>query len=248
MTAGQAFDALVVGGVDSGDADRVVHLLTQEGRLAVFAPNAKRSRRRFFGALEPFTTVSVQIAPSRKRGGLSTLSDASIRRSRLELRRGLETIALGAYFAELGFRTAPEGQPSGVATLVEAGWDGLVAHEASGRLRRGFELRLMAELGYQPELGQCVGCGVSPEPMYIDFVRGGLLCPIHRGAARVVGPKTLSWMTGVLEAPTFDPTGGVPDDWAEKAALKMTGPLAAFWSSLLDRPLNASQLLAEVGL
>ena len=166
----------------------------------------------------------------------------------MALRRDLETIALASYFAELGFRTAPEGQDSGVAALVEEAWDHLIASAPSLRLRRAVELRLMAELGYLPELSACVACGVTPDPAYLDFVRGGLLCPIHRGAAPVVGPKTRAWLEAVLLAPALEPNGGVDDAWAEKAAEKTTGAQAAFWASLLSRPLNASKLLADVGL
>ncbi len=241
-------DALVVGGVDSGEADRVVHLLTGDGRLAVFAPNAKKSRRRFAGALEPFTTIAIQLGPQRRRAGMPTLSDASVVRSRLALRRGLDTIALGSYFAELGFRTAPEGQPTEVGRWVAEGWDALETAPGTRQLRRAFELKLMSELGYHPELAVCVACGVPPSTAHLDLVRGGLLCPIHRGVAPEVGPKTLAWLRAVLDAPNLDPAPGVDDDWAARAAAKLTGPLSAFWSGLLSRPLNATALLASVDL
>ncbi|MEO1335408.1 MAG: DNA repair protein RecO, partial [Myxococcota bacterium] len=190
MPEAKSVEALVVGGAPSGDADRVVHLLTAEGRLAVFAPQAKRSRRRFAGALEPFTTIEAQLAAQKKRAGLPTLADATVRRARLALRRDLSTIALASYFSELGFRTAPEGQITDVTTLVEAAWDRLLTEPATRRLRRAFELRLMAELGYAPELDRCVACGVEPDQGFVDLVRGGLLCAIHRGASIRVGPKT----------------------------------------------------------
>ena len=248
MSRDQRLAAHVVGGVDSGEADRIVHILTDEGRLAVFAPNAKRSRRRFAGALEPFSTIDIQLTTGRTRGGLPTLSDAVVRVARLPLRRQLDTIALASYFAELGFRTAPEGQPSDVAPLVAAGWDRLQTESGSLRLRRAFELRLMALLGYHPELARCLHCGASTEPGYLDLIRGGLLCAVHRGAAPVVGPKTVHWLQAVLAAPALDPLGGVDVEWAETAATKVTGPFSAFWSGLFDRPLKASGLLADVGL
>lgn len=248
MPDAQAVEALVVGGAPSGDADRVVHLLTPDGRLAVFAPQAKRSRRRFGGALEPFTTIEAQLAPQKKRSGLPTLTDATVRRARLALRRDLSTIALASYFSELGFRTAPEGQSTEVPTLVEAAWDRLLNEPATRRLRRTFELRLMAELGYAPELDRCVACGVAPDMGFVDLVRGGLLCAIHRGASTRVGPKTLHWLRAVLSSPELDESGGVDSEWAETAATKCTGPFVAFFQSLMSRPLHATALLAEVDL
>ena len=240
--------ALVVGGADSGDADRVVHLLTAEGRLAAFAPNAKRSRRRFSGALEPFTTIETQFAATRRKGGMPTLADATVLRARLPLRRHLDIIALASYFGELGFRTAPEGQATGVPELVEQGWERLMERPASLRLRRAFELRLLAELGYQPDLARCVVCGGDGGPVHLDLVRGGLLCDAHGASALRVGPKTLAWMTAALEAPELDADAGFDETWAETAARKLAGALGAFWTHLLDRPVNAAALLTDLGL
>jgi recombinational DNA repair protein (RecF pathway) len=37
-------EGIVVGGVDYGEADRVVHLVSRGGRIAVFAHGAKTSK------------------------------------------------------------------------------------------------------------------------------------------------------------------------------------------------------------
>ena len=248
MESNDAVEALVVGGVDTGDADRVVHLLTAQGRLAVFAPQAKRSRRRFTGALEPFTTVEFQLAARRTKAGLRTVSDATVLRSRLPLRRSLDAIGLASYVGELGFRTAPEGQACEIAPLVEQVWEQLCEAPATRRLRRAFELRLMTELGYQPELTACIACGDPADPGYLDLARGGLLCSVHRGGAQVIGPKTAAWLIGVLSADGLSAAGGLAPEDAEKAATKVSRAFGAFWTGLLDRPLKATALLAEVEL
>ncbi|HVI73863.1 MAG TPA: DNA repair protein RecO, partial [Anaeromyxobacteraceae bacterium] len=47
--------------VDYGESDRVVSLLTAErGKVSAFARKARVSRRRFGGALEPFTLLQVE--------------------------------------------------------------------------------------------------------------------------------------------------------------------------------------------
>jgi DNA repair protein RecO (recombination protein O) len=51
-------EALVLRSIAYGDADAVVQLLTRgRGRIAAFVRGAKTSRKRFGGALEPFTRV-----------------------------------------------------------------------------------------------------------------------------------------------------------------------------------------------
>ena len=115
----------MVGGTDYGEADRVVVLLTANGRLSAFAHGARKSRRRFGGALEPFTTIEMRL-DTRRRGSMPTLASATARRPRLEISRGLDTIALAAYVAELGAAVAPEGDPAPeLMVLVEAALDRL---------------------------------------------------------------------------------------------------------------------------
>lgn len=237
--------ALVTGGVDYGEADRIVHLLTPAGAVSAFAHGAKKSKRRFAAALEPFVTIDAELTESRrKKGGLPTLTQASAVRVRLELRRDLEHIALASYIVQLAFRTAVEGDDaSGQYAWTEAALEHLVAEPATHAVRRAFEIGLVRDLGYAPELSRCVACGTEPGRTWLDLSRGGLLCAEHRGQAPEVGPKTLAWLGAVLGTAEFDPLVGHPPDWAETAARKLAVPLQRFWGELLDRPLEAAGLL-----
>ena len=243
----------MVGGIDYGEADRVVVLLTANGRLSAFAHGARKSRRRFGGALEPFTTIEMRL-DTRRRGSMPTLASATARRPRLEISRGLDTIALAAYVAELGAAVAPEGDPAPeLMVLVEAALDRLVVAAASVTLRRAYELRLIGDLGYRPQLEACAECGAAAEEVTgLDFDRGGVLCREHHDAARgfVVGPRTREWMMRVLAAqgPPLDERAGLSEDWAGRAARALSGPTAHFVSSLLPRPLKSVGLLVEMEL
>lgn len=248
MTDSDAIDAVVLGGVDYGEADRIVHLITQLGRTTAFAHGAKKSRRRFAGALDPFTTIRASLTTSKKRtSSMPTLSSAVVASPRLALRRDLTVIALGSYLTELTWRVTPEGAPSEtIFELVEQTLDWLTEHDATNAVRRAFELRLMVELGYAPELSRCLECGDATERPHVDFLRGGVLCEAHAGAAALTGPKTITWTMAVLSTSRFDPIAGLDEEWAERAANKITAPLGAFWPTLLDRPLKAAKLLDEL--
>jgi DNA repair protein RecO (recombination protein O) len=245
MTSG--LEALVVGGVDYGDADRIVHLLTRNGTLAVFAHGAKKSRRRFQGALEPFTTVRATLA-ERRRSGMPTLLDATVERSRLEIRTSLDRIALASYVVEVSKRVALEGEPSeAIFELARDVLDHLSSSDASIAVRRAFELVLIDIIGYRPTLDACAGCGRAPAP-YVDFNRGGAFCDEHRraprdGAAVEIGPNTMRWMVAMLEGRAFDPIGEFGPAWADLAARKLTGPASDFFAKLFDRPLASVALL-----
>ncbi len=236
----------MVGGVDYGEADRVVYLLTARGRIAVFAHGAKTSKRRFQGALEAFTTIIATLSESKKRRtGMPTLANAIVERARLPIRRDLKSIALASYVAELSSKVAPEGEPSeGTFVLARDLLDRLCDDPATMALRRAFELRLIAEIGYQPELTRCVVCGEPAARTFLDLNRGGVLCAEHRQNAREVGPHTLSWTRAVLEAPALTVEGGDLDaDGRDLAARKLTGPVTEFFAQLLDRPLASLALL-----
>src|SRR5512142_1565262 len=87
--------------VDYGESDRVVTLLSRErGKISAFARGARASRRRFGGALEPFTLLSAEV---RVRGGsdLLGLDSTAVLRGYGAIRADLARIACAAYAAEL---------------------------------------------------------------------------------------------------------------------------------------------------
>lgn len=247
-TAGQTggeIEAIVAGGVDFSEADRVVYLLTRQGAISAFAHGAKKSKRRFAGALEPFATVDATlVAGRRSKKGLPTLEQAVAKRVRLELRTDLDRIALASYVVELSHRTAPEGEACDAQyELTVQTLDHIAEHGASVAARRAFELRLLAELGYAPHLESCVQCGDDPGRLYLELMQGGLHCSVHRGRASEIGPKTRQWMQLVLTTPEFEPAAGLPTEWAETAAARLARCFARVWPELLDRPLKSAALV-----
>ena len=55
--------AVLLRSVDYGEADRIVTLLTERrGRVSVLARSARKSTKRFLGALEPFGVIEAEIA------------------------------------------------------------------------------------------------------------------------------------------------------------------------------------------
>lgn len=246
MSGSSFVDAVVVGGVDYGEADRVVQCLGSEGRFSAFAPSARKSRRRFGAALEPFTSVRVELGRRKPGTDLRLLSSAEILRVRLGIARELERLALAAYLGELAFRLAPEGIPTDLGARLEAALDALDAHPASRTLRRAFELRLALELGLSPRLDACVACGAPAT--FLDFRRGGLLCAGHRGEGREIGPKTRAWLAHALASDAPAPSGALTPDEAERAARAVGPSLDLALRDWLDRPLGALPLLTDLGL
>lgn len=230
--------ALVVGGLDTGESDRIVHLLTPEGRLDAYAPAAKRSRKRFGGALEPLQTIEAHL--HRKTTGLVTLRSAHVLRPRLKLRADLERIALASYGAEVSRMVAPEGEPTPLFDEVTALLDALETHPACPSLRRSFELRTLAAMGYRPEAGACALCGSAQMPAFFDLERGGRTCAAHRDRGPRLSESAATWLEGVLAHPP-----GVGDD----AAARQLGPaIDRFLLELLERPPKSLRWMQDLGL
>lgn len=242
--------AIVVGGVDHAEADRIVHVLTAEhGRQAWFAPAGRKSRKRFGGALEPFATVRATLEPRRKQG-MSIIASLVVDRPRSGIGSSLDRIALASYLVELAARVAPEGQEAGsIAAVLEQALDRLDQHPATRALRRAVELVLLGPIGYQAETEACAVCGTAAGDGNVAFdpMRGGLLCAVHGEGVTVIGPKTLAWVRAVLEAgDVSDPAAGLDPAWAEIAATKVGRSVDVLYRQVVDGPLRALPLLDDV--
>jgi DNA repair protein RecO (recombination protein O) len=145
-------DALILRTYALGESDRLVVFLTRDrGKKRGVAKNARQSRRRFGGALEPMTCGRVTYR-ERERRDLVFLQEVSPTRSPLAAADG-EAIGYMGYFAELIDEWAPDNDPSEAlfrlgASMVEAITLGVPIEP----LARYFEFWLLRLQGvYQPD-------------------------------------------------------------------------------------------------
>lgn len=237
--------AVVLRTVDYGERDRVVTLLSRErGKLSAFARGARSSRRRFGGALEPFTLLAVEVA---ERGGdLWVLEEASVERGFGNLRGDLTRIACGSYAVELARELVRDAEPH------EDLFDGLVAYlasldEAPARpwdLRR-FELDALRAAGLQPALEDCARCGrpAGDGPARFDPLQGGVLCracdATAGSGARAIGADVLGVLRRLQRGEAVEPC------LADGAQAR--GILGACIEIHLGKRLQSRRFLDEVG-
>jgi DNA repair protein RecO (recombination protein O) len=151
-------DALILRTYSLGESDRIVVFLTRDrGKKRGVAKNARQSRRRFGGALEPMTCGRVAYFEKERRD-LVSLNYVEPIRSPLAAAEG-EALGYVGYFAELIDEWAPEANPNETlfrlgASMVEA----LAAGIPIEPLARYFEFWLLRLEGvYEPD------AGLSPE-------------------------------------------------------------------------------------
>jgi DNA repair protein RecO (recombination protein O) len=170
--------AVVLRTTDYGESDRVVALLSEErGKLSAFARGARASRRRFGGALEPFTLLSAEL---RERPGaeLFTLESVAVEQGFGAIRGDLPRIACASYACDLARALVRDHEPHPdlFALLVDA-LGRLDAAPATPALLRAFELSALRAAGLEPRLDACARCGGAlPERVVFGLDDGGLLC------------------------------------------------------------------------
>lgn len=136
---------------DFGEADRIVTFFTlEQGKLQGVARGAKRSKKRFAGALEAFAHLKLQLHLG---NSLPTLSSADIVSIFPGIRSDLVKIGSAAYACELVERLTPDEEPAPrLFRLLYCYLERLDQDPPSASDRRFFAVNLLKILGYQPDL------------------------------------------------------------------------------------------------
>jgi DNA repair protein RecO (recombination protein O) len=182
-------EALLVRRVEYGESDLVLTLLTQKvGKVSALARGARKSTRRFAGALEPMHTLLVEL-DERPSAELLTLVSATLKQPRAKILSNLPAMeAAGKALSWVRMAApprTPEEAPYAVLNLL---LDRLAAaNDAEGVATALAEagLSLLSAFGWGIDFERCVRCGrqASPEQSAsVDAVRGGLICRNCGGA------------------------------------------------------------------
>ncbi|MFZ5894073.1 MAG: DNA repair protein RecO [Myxococcota bacterium] len=184
-------EALLLRRVELGESDLVVTLFTRSlGRISALARGARKSQKRFGGALEPFFTLRVRLE-ERPRSELFALSEARVTRARLGMLSDLNRLEVAGRALGWIRKTAPPRTPE-PATFehLERVFDRLAADEPSLLPQRELAelgLSLLGSFGWGLDFERCVRCGKAcPEGARasVDVASGGLVCR-DCGGARV---------------------------------------------------------------
>ncbi len=171
-------EALVIGSMRYLEADRIVTLYTRDrGRLGAIAKGVRRTKSKVGGRLEPFSLVRVSLHAGR---GLYTVVGVDTLRTFQGVRDELFRLEEGArlclavrhlFPAEEGSAPAFNLLVRGVARLSEAS-----DPAAAAGFVLATRLKLLALLGYAPEMSHCALCG-REGPFYgFSAGQGGIIC------------------------------------------------------------------------
>ena len=181
MTSGDrsiTSEAIVLRHSDWGEADRLLWLYTrQHGKLRALAKGVRKIRSRKAGHLEPFTRVALLLARGRD---FYIVTQAETVDPYLSLREDLKRLGYASYVVELLDRfTYDEDEHPGLYRLLTDTLARINTETDSVAAVHYYEIRLLDQLGYRPQLFRCLQCNseIKPVDQYISFSQGGVLCP-----------------------------------------------------------------------
>ncbi|HBQ21490.1 MAG: DNA repair protein RecO [Deltaproteobacteria bacterium GWA2_38_16] len=173
--------AFVFQAVPFSENDKRVILLTHDfGRVTAIAPYAQKSKRRFGGALEPLTLLSV-LYSQKQHSSLARLSEVSVVNIFSGLKKSIHKMAYGCYFLEVISEVMRENESAqNLFDFLHSFLKSLEKTKQEDLLARLFEARLLPHIGYEPMLTGCLKCKkkveLLPEKLLFSYGEGGVKC------------------------------------------------------------------------
>ena len=178
-------EAIVLRTYPLREADLLVTLFTRaEGKVKGVARAAKKSKRRFGGALEPLTWVRAYYE-DREGQELARLDSCDILESPLSSTLDYPRVVALEHVAETLDELLPDREANDAIFRLAVS----VLHQ----LRSGsiwmpltyFQLWLVRLVGFLPELGECIACGqaLNGSRAFYHALADGLMCPQHKRLA-----------------------------------------------------------------
>ena len=242
-------EAIVLRTYPLREADLLVTLFTRvEGKIKGVARAAKKSRRRFGGALEPLTLVRAHY-DDREGQELARLDSCDILESPLSGELDYARIVALEHVAETLDELLPDREANDAIFRLAVS----VLHQ----LRAGeiwmpltyFQLWLVRLVGFLPELGTCMACGrsLNRSRAFYHAMADGIVCEQHkRLASSQLAPESRAMATQMFRAPVesfaaADATNGSGKPYADLRKL-----LVQIIERHIEKKLVTASMLAKL--
>ena len=166
---------IVLRAVDTKESDKILTVLTDQGKLPVVAKGARGRRSRVAACTQLLAYSEMVLSENR---GWQYLSEGNTIELFMEVRRDIGALSLASYFAELTEAVAlEEGGEELLRLLLNALYALGNLDRPQEQIKAVFELKLMALAGFEPLADSCAYCGrPSPESPVLDVRNGVVRC------------------------------------------------------------------------
>ncbi len=239
-------EAIVLRTYPLHEADLLVTFFTRaEGKVKGVAKSAKRSKKRFGGALEPLTLVRLYFEDKEKRE-LARIDSCDVLQSPLSGAIDYPRAAALGHVAEVLDELLPDREVNDAVFRLAAS---VLANLRAGAIWMPltyFDLWMTRLAGFLSELHVCVQCGAAldGEKAYFHAMVDGLLCVDDKRLAS----SELTWESRQLAAEMFrSPVDAMAKEvWPKKKAADLRKFLVQIMERHLDRKLVTATMLERV--
>lgn len=230
-----------------GDADKIITLYSANfGKLDAVAKGVRRVTSRLGGHVEPLNHASYLLAHGRN---LDIITQAQTIETFQPLRDDLDRLSRALYAAELLDRATEErAENFALYRLLLDTLRRLAQRDELDLALRFFELALLDQLGYRPQLDECVVCrgSLAAEGNKWAPGLGGAVCAgckPEEESLRALSPNGLKLLL-LLRSGSFQDVGRVQP--SPELASEVEGHLRAAIHFALDRDIRSAAFLDAV--
>jgi DNA repair protein RecO (recombination protein O) len=198
-------EAVVLRSIRYGEADRILHLYSQErGRIGAIAKGARKPKSRFGGRLEPFFRLDLILHEGRS--DLMTVTAATTLDGYPRLRSSGPALGAGARACDAVLRLLDSAEPNQPAYNLLCRYLALLddptePRGASLEAALSFRLKLALVAGFVPELASCARCGEAGQLAGFSGAAGGVVCAGCEAGSFALSEEAHSFMVEALAQP-----------------------------------------------
>ena len=190
-------DGLVIWEVKTGEADRIISILTPNGLVSACAKGSRRPGSRLCAPTAVYCYSQFELFKGRN---MYTVDSAADKLQFVALAADVAALSLAAYLCELLRLLAPVDEDAGdFLSLALTALHLLIAGGDRRIVKSAFELKLLSLAGYMPGLDGCRLCGapggraIAFDPLRGDFVcaecAAGLGLPLNSSGAALAAMR-----------------------------------------------------------
>ena len=222
---------------ETKEADKIMTLLTQDrGKIPVIARGVRRKGCKYAACAQPLAYSEWTLY---QKGDWYYANEGTTIELFNGLRKDLDAMALGFYFAEMTETVVTEETPS--QEILRHLLNGLYAlsalHKPPDLVKAAFEIKLMCLAGYEPLADSCAFCGCTePEQPLFDVVEGVLRCrTCGVGESSLSMPLCQSSLAALRHVVYGDPKRLYSFQLGEEALRRLSSAAEAFAAAQLER-------------
>lgn len=167
-------EGIVCSSTKLNEADRIVHVYTDNGLIKGVAKGIRKTKSKFGGRLEPLSHVALVLYKGK---ALDTITQADLIDPFAKLKSDFRKLGFSLAIADFIQRiTEHESHPGEMFNLFKKALEKICISENTEEIYLLFCLKALQITGYNIEFRSCVNCGTSEKLVSFSSIQGGMIC------------------------------------------------------------------------